>query len=630
MDAKAREINQIFDSTISFHIPLFQRPYVWKEQENWVPLWDDIQGLLDQRLSSERNRTHFMGAVVLEQMKTVAGSIETHQVIDGQQRFTTLQLLMIAARDICGETQSEKHFDRFADLVGNKASKVDYEHERYKVWPTNSDREAFKLVHRSGGLRQLESELQEEPSWHRNNQQIIDGYRFFYDRISSWLRGDLDEAPNDLDADLNLRLDFLWQVLSNALQVVVINLSDDDESQVIFETLNARGTQLLPADLIKNYLFRRAQSEGKDVEVLYNTHWKAFDADFWRDEVKQGRTKRPRIDLFLQHYLALMLREDVRSAHLFESFKDYVVTLEENEQSYQLTAQPSGIEAHLKALARYAHSFRAFAEPPKGSRLATFLQRLQAVDTATVYPILLLASDQLLPNNQEEFDKVLTVLESFLVRRMLCYMTSKNYNRLFIDVIKSLDARGEITAKALQEILQDNTGDSVRFPTNSEFQESILNTPMYQRLPQYKIRMVLEAIDLAQGSSKSEALPLPDNLTIEHIMPIQWGDSWGVPDSVANDPAKKLAFSQERDKKIHTLGNLTLVTGSLNPALSNASWKHKRPELSNFSKLNLNRYFHGPRSGEPDPLEDWNEEKIEERGEYLFKAAVAIWPYTIS
>lgn len=640
MDAKARNLNQIFDGTISFQIPLFQRPYVWNAERNWAPLWEDIQELMDYQLRTMRSRTHFLGAVVLEQMKNVAGSIETHQVIDGQQRFTTLQLFMIAARDVCNQHGSEKFYERFNDLVANKASKVDFEHERYKVWPTNSDREAFRLVHAAQGPEGLEQALEDLPDWQDQNHQVLGGYRYFYRKLDDWLRGGLSqEAATEPALPIKDRLEALWQVIGNGLQVVVINLDDEDESQVIFETLNARGTQLLPADLIKNYLFRRAQTDGRDIELLYEKHWKAFDDKFWRKEVNQGRTKRPRIDLYLQHYLTLMLRDDVRSAHLFEAFKEYVLALEENAaeqednanaslQSTQLTTQPLSIEEHLQFMSRYARSFRTFAVPPVGSRLAVFLSRLQAVDTATVFPLLLLACDQLLPKQQVEFDHFLVVLESFLIRRMVCGMTSKNYNRLFVDVIKALDKRGEFTAMALQEVLQSNTGDSVRFPTDEEFRQSILHKPAYQNLAQYKLRAVLEAIDQAQCVKKSEVLPLPPSLTIEHIMPVKWQENWIIPEAINSDPEDRLTFIQQRNQALHSLGNLTLITSSLNPSLSNAAWSRKRPELVRFSKLNLNRYFHLPAAGEADPLTDWNENAVLQRGESLFFSASEIWPYT--
>ncbi|MFT7293012.1 MAG: hypothetical protein ACI87Q_000858 [Pseudohongiellaceae bacterium] len=626
MDAKARDLNQIFDGTISFQIPLFQRPYVWGKEKNWEPLWEDIQGLLDQQLRKGKSRGHFLGAVVLEQMKNVAGSIETHQVIDGQQRFTTLQIFMIAARDLCNELNSEKFFERFNDLVANKASKVDYDHECYKVWPTNSDRAAFKLVHASGGLDVLNQRLGDEPSLAAENQQVIGCYRYFYGLLRDWLSGVSDEDCED-PVELNDRLDALWQVVCNALQVVVINLDVDDESQVIFETLNARGTQLLPADLIKNYLFRRAQSQKEDIEQLYDDYWKSFDAEFWRTEVKQGRVKRPRIDLFLQHYLTLMIRDDVRTAHIFEAFKDYVINSEDSGLvASSLSAQPTTIDEHLKALARYSRAFRTFSEPPVNSRLALFLQRLEAIDTATVYPLLLLACDQLLPGDPAEFDRLLQVLESFLVRRMVCSLTSKNYNRLFVDVIKGLDKEGRVSAEALRNVLQSYSGESMRFPDDAEFRNAILRSPLYKWLAQYKVRAVLAGVDRALQDRKSEYLEMPDNLTIEHVLPNSWQENWPLPTDLAIDPDAKVEFIAKRNVIKHTLGNLTLITGSLNPSLSNSGWEKKRPELVKFSKLNLNRYFY-PVSGTDDLVALWDESAIEQRGRHLFETACLVWPY---
>lgn len=641
MDAKARDLNQIFDGTISFQIPLFQRPYVWSRERNWEPLWDDIQSLLEYELQYGRHRKHFLGAVVLEQLNNVAGSIEAHQVIDGQQRFTTLQLLMLAARDLARSLNSEKYYDRFNDLVTNKPSKVDFYHEKYKVWPTNRDRAAFKALHEAGSVvKSVNSELKpealfpEEPDAEYSNGRLARSYLYFFDQLRRWLLGELDDSDLQVESVPGERLAALWKVVSGGLQVVVINLDNDDESQVIFETLNARGTQLLPADLVKNYLFRKAQAEEKNIDDLYSRYWAAFDDDFWRKEVTQGRAKRPRIDLFLQHYLTLMMREEIRPAHLFEAFKEYV----ENQQELaklpevelpekpNLSVMPVTTEEQLKALARYARAFRKFAEPPENSRLAIFLSRLQAVDTATVYPLLLLASDQLLPDRREEFDRFLTVLEAFLVRRMICCLSTKNYNRLFLDVIKTLDRQGTLDAESLREVLQSSQGGSVRFPTDEELERSILELPLYQQLAQYKVRAILEAIDQALADRKSEHLQLPKGLTIEHVMPVKWELNWPIPDEHKEDPEAKLKFAQRRSLIIHTLGNLTLITGSLNPSLSNASWEEKRPELVKYSKLNLNRYFHPVQEGHDD-LQKWDEEAIQVRGEKIIDLSKDIWPY---
>lgn len=113
-------------------------------------------------------------------------------------------------------------------------------------------------------------------------------------------------------------------------------------------------------------------------------------------------------------------------------------------------------------------------------------------------------------------------------------------------------------------------------------------------------------------------------------MPVKWQASWPMPEDVAADPEKRLAFNQERNQRLHTLGNLTLITGSLNPSLSNASWDQKRPELCKYSKLNLNRYFHPPKEADADPLRVWDEEKIEVRGQKLYETARLVWPYQIT
>jgi uncharacterized protein with ParB-like and HNH nuclease domain len=642
MEAKARNLNQIFDGTVSFQIPLFQRPYVWEKERNWQPLWDDIEALAFYQIQSRKSRKHFLGAVVLEQLKNVAGSIETHQVIDGQQRFTTLQLLMLAARDISKICNLDSYFERFNDLVTNKAIKVDYEHEQFKVWPTNRDRNSFDAVHRyKGGCSALNSELTakqliESVDTEQENDKLIEGYVFFFNNIRKLINGSLIKEQLDTDLDtIDERMDILWKVISSALQVVVINLDDEDESQVIFETLNARGTQLLPADLVKNYLFRTAQNEQLDIESLYKNNWAVFDTDFWREEITQGRAKRPRIDVFLQHYLTLMVREEIRPAHLFEAFKGFFEHYRGlNDEQSNLGSQkastiqtPVTTEEHLKALARYSVAFRKFAEPPKNSRLETFLRRLEAIDTATVYPLLLMASDQLYAKNLIEFNKFLNVLESFLVRRLICGLTTKNYNRLFLEVIKALNREQDVSADALKRILQASNGDSVRFPSDDEFKHSFKNRPIYKALAQYKIRAILEALDQELSDKKSEMLQLPPDLTIEHVMPVKWEQNWSIPAESQVDPEAKLQFIQARNEAIHTIGNLTLITGSLNPALSNDSWANKRPELFKFSRLNLNRYFHPPAETEKDALSVWDEGAIADRADYLFKQAVQLWSY---
>ncbi len=619
MEANTRQLEAIFDPNVFFQVPLFQRPYVWNESENWEPLWDDIHTLLDRQLRTGKSKSHFLGAIVLEQLAHSAGSIETRLVIDGQQRFTTLQIFLMAARNLAAQHGATKFAARFSGLVENDEERVEEPNEKFKLWPTNSDRAAFKRIHGSKSLDELEKGVAGKAELANSN--LVMAYRYFHKRLADWLAGKED---NEDDKEIlsgktvDERLDALWQVVKQGLQIVVINLDKEDETQVIFETLNARGTELLPADLIKNYLFRKAVNQGAKVEDLYEDFWARFETDFWRTEVQQGRIKRPRIDLFISHYLSLMTRDEVKSSHLFNVFKSFVENAEpEVGSNIQLPEDAAG---HIEQLARYADIFLTFYRPGSHAALARFLHFLDAVDTATVYPFLLYVYARLMPESRAEFDRVLAVIESFLMRRLITNYTSKNYNRLFVDLIKAVDKGEVLTAKAVADHLGKGTGDSTKFPTDSDLLTAVFELPLYGRIAQYKVHAVLEALDAASQSSKSPMLTLTEKLTIEHVMPQAWKTHWPLPADARADAIAEQKAEARRDVMLNTLGNLTLITGSFNSSLQNAAWSAKRPELLKYAKLNLTQYFHGPEANE------WDENAIKKRTEHLFRLLIQVWP----
>lgn len=237
-----------------------------------------------------------------------------------------------------------------------------------------------------------------------------------------------------------------------------------------------------------------------------------------------------------------------------------------------------------------------------------------------MYPFLLHAYAELVPHDSAEFDRILVLLESYLMRRMICGLTTKNYNRYFIDMMRSLDRDGAVSAKNVAEYMGRSNAESTLYPDDHALEAAVIDLPIYGRLAQYKLRAILEALDFYAENTKSEVLPLPAGLTIEHVMPRSWAANWPLPDKVTSDPVTKLKAEQRRERLINSLGNLTLVTGKLNPALSNSSWSQKRPELLKFSKLNLTKYFHGAEAVV------WDEGAIEKRTLHLAKHLAAIWP----
>jgi hypothetical protein len=624
MEANTRKLERIFEPTITYQVPLFQRPYVWAQEANWEPLWEDIQSLLDKHLRIGKAHPHFLGAVVLEQLANPTGSIESRQVIDGQQRFTTLQLFLIAARDHAATDEKGKYIERFTSLVENRRGMIDHDDEAFKVWPTNSNRAAFRAVHEARSPAALDRMIRQRPSIADGSNNIVDAYKFFHVQLSDWLTGKLDDDhdQNVLSGKiLDDRYDTLWQVVKDCLQVVVIDLDKDDETQVIFETLNARGEDLLPADLIKNYLFRRVAIEVNDskaVEKIYTDYWQQFETQWWRDLVKQGRIKRPRVDVFINYYLAMMTMDEVKSSHLFNAFKAFAESSDETTGSSLVIPKTS--TEHIVQLARYAEVFQTFHDAGKHQRLATFLDRLVAIDTTTVFPLLLYLHAEMVPEREAEFDQIIAMIESYLFRRMICGLTTKNYNRFFLDLLKAIDKDGKVTVDFVNNYLLKSTADSSFFPDDSKFEAVVVNLPLYGRLAQYRVRAILEALELSAQSSLSPVLTLPAGLTIEHVMPQTWQTHWPLADADRADPVTEQKASQRRDRLLNSLGNLTLVTSSLNPSLSNAAWETKRPELLKYGKLNLMQYFHG------FDVDKWDEDKIEARSLHLLNQLKHIWP----
>ncbi len=378
MDAKPRSLKEIFDVECRYMVPLYQRPYVWNQTEQWEPLWDDIATLTERYMRGDMAHPHFMGAVVLEQIPFAAGALDIRLIIDGQQRLTTLQIVLEAACDVC-ESLGPLAADNARNLrrlTRNDQHDEDPD-EIYKVWPTNVDREHYRNVMSAGSPDDLRSQYDGKTT-NEVGTAIARGYFFFYEKIKEWIMTGSDDQRKK-------RLISLQNALYRGLMVVVIDLDRDDDSQMIFETLNARGTPLLASDLVKNYLLHRADECDYNLDQLYKQYWLLFDASpFWRNNIKTGRFLRPHIEVFLQHYITLLTRNEVLVTSLFNTFRQHV-----KEHS---DVDPT---IYLSEMYRYGKHYQQFytysAELPEGR----FFTRIQALDITTIFPLLLIVFDKL-------------------------------------------------------------------------------------------------------------------------------------------------------------------------------------------------------------------------------------------
>ena len=598
MKADRLTLERVFEHTERLEAPLFQRPYVWKRDKNWAPLWEAAEIVADKRLAGEVPRPHFLGTIVLDQLKTPTGKVHARQIIDGQQRLTTLQLLLAAAHDLCRSHDDSEYAQAFERLTRNYVPRGEDPDEFLKVWPTNADREDFRAVMTAGSPEAVRRLPHSNPE---DKWLVPDAYLYFAANIEHWL-------TRDGGADVGRRLESIHRALKEDLHLVVIDLEAQDDAQVIFETLNALGTPLLPADLVKNYLFHLAQAQGDDTQALYEQYWRTFDTDkaYWRQEIRQGRLKRPRLDFFLNHYLTLMTGEDIAAAHLFAAYRDHVTKTDGSRAA-----------VHMESFRSYADVYQRFDDFQPGTREELFFYRLAQMDTTTVLPLLLEVFKRYgAEGHHANLHQILLDIESFLVRRAVCELTTKNYNKLFVEMAKSLRAADDFSPGAVRRFLVERTADVGRWPADEEFQAGWLTVSFSKRLKTCKQRMILEALESSLRSEKTEEVRIERKLTVEHLLPKEWRDHWPLVASEDSDEAREKAASL-RGEMLHKVGNLTLLTAKLNPSVSNGPWEKKHQEILKHSALNLNRSL----------PECWNELLIHKRSEDLFKEAVKVWPH---
>lgn len=522
-------VQHLFEKDVLYEVPLYQRPYVWNEEEQWLPLWEDLRRVTDLILSGQNPRAHFLGATVQDRVTVPPGHIETRLVIDGQQRLTTLQVLLKAFRDVVRSAGDQRYPAAIEKLVRNNHPLSSQPHEAFKVWPTNADRTDLRNVMEAEGRAHLAKQYGARADPAAIGRTIVDAYLYFHGALGEWLNEAGEEGREP-------RIAALYGAVRDNVRLVVIDLDEKDDAQLIFETLNARGTPLLSADLVKNALLNEIERGGGKTELAYQKYWQGFDYDsgFWRAATGRGHAQRARIEIFLQHALTILSKEEVAAGHLYAAYRDFAAGSEAG----------SAIE-RMAAFKRFGEIYKDLLSGYEQPRIKLFLERLSIMGFETAYPFLIKLFDKLEADEEQLLD-VLTDLESFLVRRMVCRLSTRGYNRFFVDLLGALDGGTADIAGRVRSQLLAGTAEVDRWPTDAEFRASWMNNPLYENLTRPRLRLLLEALECGLRNDLSETQAVPRNLTVEHIMPQAWEAHWPLPDG----PDRQEAATR-RNRLIH-------------------------------------------------------------------------------
>jgi hypothetical protein len=600
---------------------------VWGREEQWDPLWIDIGEKAETRINGQTPAPHFLGAIVLEpQQRRGLRGVDSFHIIDGHQRLTTLQYFLAALAMALRETETTPILTVIEGCLWNPNPDTmeQPDIERFKVWPTFRDRETYQSAMEAGtrdGLRnRFATHFTQRGALYRigiDHPSALEAIWFFREQIEAWV------AEQDSRASLGQHLESLAEAALRDLRLVSISLDETDDAQVIFETLNGRGAELHATDLIRNFIFMRADRDDADGAELYNTMWAPFEAQFWIEDQRRGRLRRPRLEWFAQSALQAELRDNVDVGRLYVSYRRYGLG----------QGRPVPAVRQLEMLTKHADQYRGLVTGSGTEPIGRFGSRISVWDASPTHSFALRVASIGLP--AEEQTKIYQDVISYIVRRAVCGLTIKNYNNVFLQLLKQFEGEAASSA-AFRTALSALEGSASRWPNDEEFRRSWLTEAAYGRIGEPgRVRALLVELENGLRSTRREEhfIPTVGTIDIDHILPDKWYAYWPL-ESVRitqeeasraylaslslEEPDTRTAAINRRERLKATMGNLTLIHYGINRSVQNDPFATKRERLFAESNLHLNRALMR--------AEAWDEKSIEKRGAEMFEIALQIWP----
>lgn len=570
MEAHPHTITQVFSDGgyVQYVLPHFQREYTW-DVKDWKTLLEDTLAVYDEFDANGKPPEHFMGSLVRISNGARRG-VTTFTLVDGQQRLTTISLMLCALQRLVPAT----NIDLRKQIGRMLVNPDEHTSSRYKLLPTtkHGDRAAYTAI------------LDEE-TIPQSDSNIPLAFEMLHAELSEKLRTDQITDRKFFDT------------VMRCLQVVTIDLRVDERPYKIFESLNAKGKDLTPADLIRNYIAMTLPDTVQD--EVFRTQWSYID-DALQEKHEVGSSGFGELTGFFRHYLAMRSETLYNKERVYERFRDRI------ERDFSST---DTFIAEIATLRRFASYYDKLLRPENESQPAirSVLERLKIFEMSTAFPFLLRAYDAFSTNETSvsEFVDVLKILENFVVRRFLCGKQANYLNTMFPGLWKEIDH--ERFAESLREAIATK-----QYPTDQDVRQSVRTAKKYAGSNLARLGLIFDAVNrkLSEGTG---AITIPDAApTIEHIMPQSTPtEAWKT--EIGED------WQEIHEQYRHTLGNLTLVTQAWNSSLSNDPFAIKKRKLAE-NGLRINSVYFA------NQLDGWSEGAIIIRADWLADKILEIWP----
>lgn len=561
MNGNAQKLIKYLDGASKrFIIPVYQRNYDWK-MEHCKQLYDDLVKIIRQN-----RKSHFFGSIVSVQSES--GTMEEFLIIDGQQRLTTISLLLLAIYHLLSSGKMVSCDHQLTDKILKKYLIDEYEPEekRIKLKPIKNDQKAFGI-------------LFDQDEEYIPDSNLTINYRYFYDRIQ---HGELD-------------IDELFDAICK-LEIINISLNHEDNPQLIFESLNSTGLNLSEGDKIRNYILMGLPNDQQT--KFYEKYWNRIESYTDYD-----------VSSFVRDYLSIKQQSTPNMNSVYPTFKKYVED-----------AEVADIEPLLKDLLEYAKRYAFLIKGGHSDeRLNSCIYRLNRLSTSVTRPFLLevirLSESGAL--TADELIEVFHFTESYLFRRAICDLPTNALNKIFLllhrEIIRFDGDESHYVEKFKYALLSKR--ERTRFPSDEEFAECMSTRNIYGMNPKNKLYL----FERLENSETSETKDVWEHLdrgeySIEHIMPQHLTAAWIV--SLGDN------YEAIHTNWLHRLANLTLT--AYNSRYSNSPFAEKRDMPHGFkdSGLRINQWV--------GRKEQWGLPELEERDQLLKNTVIGIWPYPTS
>ena len=561
MNGNAQKLIKYLDGASKrFIIPVYQRNYDWK-MEHCKQLYDDLVKIIRQN-----RKSHFFGSIVSVQSES--GTMEEFLIIDGQQRLTTISLLLLAIYHLLSSGKMVSRDHQLTDKILKKYLIDEYEPEekRIKLKPIKNDQKAFGI-------------LFDQDEEYIPDSNLTINYRYFYDRIQ---HGELD-------------IDELFDAICK-LEVINISLNHEDNPQLIFESLNSTGLNLSEGDKIRNYILMGLPNDQQT--KFYEKYWNRIESYTDYD-----------VSSFVRDYLSIKQQSTPNMNSVYPTFKKYVED-----------AEVADIEPLLKDLLEYAKRYAFLIKGGHSDeRLNSCIYRLNRLSTSVTRPFLLevirLSESGAL--TADELIEVFHFTESYLFRRAICDLPTNALNKIFLllhrEIIRFDGDESHYVEKFKYALLSKR--ERTRFPSDEEFAECMSTRNIYGMNPKNKLYL-FERLENSETSETKDVWGHLDRgeYSIEHIMPQHLTAAWIV--SLGDN------YEAIHTNWLHRLANLTLT--AYNSRYSNSPFAEKRDMPHGFkdSGLRINQWV--------GRKEQWGLPELEERDQLLKNTVIGIWPYPTS